>query len=1104
MWPLPTGQQVIEGEASFNKIDNTTLEITTSDKAIIDYSQFNINNNETVHFQQPSEQSVVLNRITGNSATDIYGTITAPGKVFIINPNGIYFGPESSVNTGSFIASILDISNDNFLAEKYHFNLLQNTNGEIINEGKISIHDNGFIGLFGPKIINNGNISANLGHIMIGSGSAITMDFDGDDLVSFVVAKPVEKSLISNSGTIEALSGRISIEANVIKDVVDNAINNEGLITANKIIEKGGVIKLVNDNGSIINNGTIDASTNDFIGGCITLEADKLTHTGSANTNSSKTNAGHIKMYGENELIFSGTASACSVYGNGGLIELLGNVQLLGIASCLSTNRQNGTLFIDPLAIIIDNTNTPGDPLHMSAQTLVANLNGNNLILHADETITVNTAIDASNNQYRGNLTFQAPTINLNQPINIKEGSALCGHSSNCTVNVAAPGIIQNAIDLAADNATINAAAGRYYETITIDKPLTLIGAQANIDPSTSNQQRTGESPYETIIDGQCSSSYIINISSDDVTINGLDIANNTTKDAIYAAAVDNIDISYCMVHDIGNDAIKCKNITNFKVDSLLAYNVNQSAIHITKSPSCNPIITNSEIHSCRGTRGGIKIDQCDGQITISGNNIHDNQSTGIVLDNCTGTTNKILQNTISGNLGGGIYCRNTPCSINHNIIADNSNYGLYNDSSFTIDSSQNWWNDIHGPQSNDNPQPTTGGSKVIGPATTTPWYTTPTMEDNVLVTHNDQPMAYSDTISTAIEIALSNDTIGVDDGTYIEDLHIDKPLNIIANNDNYTIQGNVILDSQDISISDSILADGYHWDVTTNGDINDAAQAAQANNIIKVHGTERDDDFIINHPLIIELIDNASLTGNIALNDQLTINSDSATNISGTITGNDLIININNDLAIHSDINLTDGSIQGSCTGNIDLHSNITANEISLETTEGYIIGHDNNLLSSDSDISLISGQYIGTSENPINLSITNGDLFLDAHTTVNNISIVLDGNIKPLNIIIAPETAGEISFNNIIINGATVIEDIIFGRQGNNDIFSIPLLYMPMSSPNQRFIYLNPSIQLWHTTTIFQGNNIIMQYSPLRKDKRLLQKLFGHLMNQEHTITK
>ncbi|MEG2810209.1 MAG: filamentous hemagglutinin N-terminal domain-containing protein [Akkermansia sp.] len=97
-WALPSGGSVVGGEAIINQGGNTTTINQITDKAIIDWQKFGISADEALHFLQPGQSSVILNRVTGNESSSIFGELTANGRVFIINPNGILFGAGSSID----------------------------------------------------------------------------------------------------------------------------------------------------------------------------------------------------------------------------------------------------------------------------------------------------------------------------------------------------------------------------------------------------------------------------------------------------------------------------------------------------------------------------------------------------------------------------------------------------------------------------------------------------------------------------------------------------------------------------------------------------------------------------------------------------------------------------------------------------------------------------------------------------------------------------------------------------------------------------------------------------------------------------------------------
>src|SRR3990172_6122439 len=91
LFALPQNPEVIRGQVAFERPNESTLNITASNKAIINYGAFGIGSGETVQFFQPSAHSTVLNRVLGADASSILGNLYGNGRVFLVNPNGIFF-----------------------------------------------------------------------------------------------------------------------------------------------------------------------------------------------------------------------------------------------------------------------------------------------------------------------------------------------------------------------------------------------------------------------------------------------------------------------------------------------------------------------------------------------------------------------------------------------------------------------------------------------------------------------------------------------------------------------------------------------------------------------------------------------------------------------------------------------------------------------------------------------------------------------------------------------------------------------------------------------------------------------------------------------------
>ena len=254
----PAGGTVVGGSATIQGAGTSNVTITqTSPSAIINWTTFNIGVGQTTTFNQPSSSSVVLNRVTGGlGPSEILGTLTANGRVFIINRDGILFGPGAVVNTAGFVATTHDIKNQDFMAGRYNFNIPGRPDASIVNQGTITATSGGFAALVAPGVRNSGTITATLGTVALGAANGFTLDLYGDRLITLAVndqiaasvkdvatGKPL-KSLITNDGKIRANGGRVELTAAAARTVVDSVINTSGVIKANSIGTRNGMIVL--------------------------------------------------------------------------------------------------------------------------------------------------------------------------------------------------------------------------------------------------------------------------------------------------------------------------------------------------------------------------------------------------------------------------------------------------------------------------------------------------------------------------------------------------------------------------------------------------------------------------------------------------------------------------------------------------------------------------------------------------------------------------------------------------------------------------------------------------------------------------------------------
>ena len=256
---LPEGWVVRNGAALPDVSgSNMTVNQSTS-RAVIDWNRFNIGAAAAVKFSVPDAGSSTLNRVVTSTPSEIFGSLSSNGQLFLINPSGILFGRQSSVNVGSLVASTMALDPDGFMDGKYRFTR-NGSKASVENLGTVKALDGGLVALFGTEIRNEGVIEARLGQVTLASAEALTLT-RGDGLWSVEVDPATVSALIENRGIIRADGGAVLMRASTA-DALSGSVVNTGEVRARTIGERNGRIVLLGDmeSGSVMVSGTLDAS----------------------------------------------------------------------------------------------------------------------------------------------------------------------------------------------------------------------------------------------------------------------------------------------------------------------------------------------------------------------------------------------------------------------------------------------------------------------------------------------------------------------------------------------------------------------------------------------------------------------------------------------------------------------------------------------------------------------------------------------------------------------------------------------------------------------------------------------------------------------------
>jgi filamentous hemagglutinin family protein len=425
----PAGGQVVAGQATITApAPNGTVVNQSSSSAIVNWQSFNVGSNEYVHFVQPSSSAVVLNRVVGGSASSIFGSISANGRVFLVNPQGVVFAPGARIDVGALVASTMDIRDEDFLAGRYVFSGAGAPGAAIVNDGSIHSADGGFVVLAGDRVENSGIIQAKLGQVVLASGSALTLDVDPSGLVSYAIDGDAlsQHAGVDNSGQILADGGRVVMAARTGQDLIDTAVNNSGLVRARGITTHGGTIELTASGGDITDSGTLDTGSDAGSGGSINIRSDRNIdlQTGAQVLADGATHGGKVTVVADGTLnTRSGSllsARAEQTGGQGGSAELSGHGDLT-IRGDLELGA-GGSVLIDPENIVIaDGSGTSGsDANHVNAtvyEQSIENLlrSGTHVDLIATRSITLDAltdgALDGRNGGLGGGMRLGIGTI---------------------------------------------------------------------------------------------------------------------------------------------------------------------------------------------------------------------------------------------------------------------------------------------------------------------------------------------------------------------------------------------------------------------------------------------------------------------------------------------------------------------------------------------------------------------------------------------------------------------------------------------------------------------------------------------------------------------
>jgi filamentous hemagglutinin family protein len=269
--------------------------------AVLTWQSFDLNKGETLVFDQQGNSGwSVLNRVVAGprdasgsrfvaSPSMILGAIQAPGSVYVINPNGVVFGPNAQINVHSLIASSLDVGspemgvdarNSFFLntgilgngasvpSESFSYNPADRAvEGDIVAQitaslepRSVSPDSGGFVYLFAPNVINRGSISTPAGETMMVAAQAVQL-----------IANAYPDGFLSDSQALAVGTFR-AVGVNTVLGG-GTPITNGPTVSTNPIVWRQDGIGEITAPGQVVNSGLINAER-----GTVILNGDLVTN----------------------------------------------------------------------------------------------------------------------------------------------------------------------------------------------------------------------------------------------------------------------------------------------------------------------------------------------------------------------------------------------------------------------------------------------------------------------------------------------------------------------------------------------------------------------------------------------------------------------------------------------------------------------------------------------------------------------------------------------------------------------------------------------------------------------------------------------------------
>ncbi|MGC9506064.1 filamentous hemagglutinin N-terminal domain-containing protein [Baaleninema sp.] len=369
------------------------------------FQDFSVPTDGSAVFNQAIDIETILSRVTGNSLSNIDGLIRANGaaNLFLINPNGIIFGPNARLDIGgSFLATTANsVVFENGLefsaANPENITPLLSVNvplgvqfgenpGTIQGTGAmLNLPDGESLAFVGGSIALNGvRIAAPGGRVELGGVSHAGIVALEDSSLAFPV--DMDRSQISLNGTVITVAGdrggdmtingsEIAIDTSILEAGIAEGLGFTGAASGNIELNATGQLNITNSDISNIVGVVSTGNAGDI---SITANTINLRDESALNVSTlGEGNAGTLNLKASETITLANSMASSAIFdtgrGNAGNINVVANTLEIRDGAFLSANTRGegdgGTVTVEVTeTVVISGTNAEGFPSGIGSQ----------------------------------------------------------------------------------------------------------------------------------------------------------------------------------------------------------------------------------------------------------------------------------------------------------------------------------------------------------------------------------------------------------------------------------------------------------------------------------------------------------------------------------------------------------------------------------------------------------------------------------------------------------------------------------------------------------------------------------------------------------------